>query len=270
MNKQVFDFHDYKAYLHQKVGGKSARRGLKSAIANAVNCQPTYISQVLYGSAHFSAEQALALNEFLGHTKDEGHYFLLLVHKERAGTAALKKYYTEQIQEVLERRLSLTRRFGAENKLSEEHKTTFYSTWHYLAIHIALSVPHLQTKDALADHFRLPMKKVVSVLEFLLHAGLASQHGEKYFSEPAPLRIGSDSPHIGKLHSQWRARTLEAIDRDDINDLHYTAVVSLSRTDVRALKSKMLEHINEYVSAIRESKEEEVFALCLDFFSARR
>jgi len=270
MSNEVYKFHDYKAYLRQRVGDKSARRGLKSALAQAIHCQPTYVSQVLYSRAHFSPEQAIALNEFLGHSKDEGHYFLLLVQKDRAGTAPLKKYYSEHIQELLDRRLSLTRRFGAQNKLTEEHRTTFYSTWHYLAIHIALTVPELQTKNALVEYFRLPMKKVAAVIEFLMEAGLARQEGDRYLCESNLLRIGSDSPHIGKLHSQWRTQALEALDREEIHNLHYTAVVSLSHADIRALKSRMLEDINQYVNVIRQSKEEDVYAVCIDFFSARK
>lgn len=270
MNKSVFDFTDYKDFLRHKVGEKSARRGLKAALAEAAGCQPTYVSQVLNGHAQLSLEQAIAISEFLGHSKDESHFFLLLVQKSRAGTQVLKRYYAEQIQDVLDRRLVLTRRLGAQNKLSEEHKTTFYSTWHYLAIHIALTVPELQTKEALCEYFRLPLKKVVSVLEFLTEAGLALQTGERFISEAGLLRIGNDSPHIHKHHSHWRTQALESLDREDLTDLHYTAVVSLSRSDVRVLKNRMLENIKDYVSTIRESKEEEVYALILDFFTLKK
>jgi uncharacterized protein (TIGR02147 family) len=269
-NKSVFDFADYKGFLRQRVGEKSARRGLKSALAQAANCQPTYISQVLNGDAHLSSEQAHAMNEYLGHSKDEAHFFLLLVQKDRAGTQALRRYYQEQIHELLDRRLNLTRRLGAQNKLSEEHRTTFYSSWHYLAIHIALTVPELQTKSAISQYFHLPLKKVVSVLEFLVEAGLATPVGERFVAESGLLRIGNDSPHIVKHHSNWRTQALEALDREDLHDLHYTAVVSLSRADVRELKDRMLEHIKEYVSKIRESREEEVYALCMDFFTVRK
>jgi uncharacterized protein (TIGR02147 family) len=266
----IFDFDNYKLYLQSKLGAKSARRGLKSALANALACQPTYISQVMNNDAHFSAEQASDLNEFFGHSQDESHFFILLVQKERAGKRALKKYYQDQIQEMLDRRLNLTKRLGSKNQLSEEHKTTFYSSWHYLAIHLALSIPELRTKQALARHFHLPLKKVVTTLEFLMLAGLARQVGEHFEADSTLLRIGSDSPHIQRHHGNWRVQALEALDREELNDLHYSAVVSVSRSDIRALKSRMLDHIKEYVATIRESKEEEVCVLCLDFFNLNK
>lgn len=265
--KQLFDFVDYKSYLSAKLGAKSARRGLKSALAKALFCQPAYISQVLNDHAHFSLEQAYDLNEFLGHTKEESHFFILLLQRDRAGKKNLKSYYSEQIQEVLNRRMSLTKRLGTQNTLSEEDKNTYYSSWHYLAIHIALSVPYLQTKEALVQYFQLPLKKVLTILEFLVSVGLAQQVGDKFTTDNSLIRIGSESSHIQKHHSNWRNQAVDSLDREDLYDLHYSAVFSLSQSDIRKLKDKMLENIKEYVSVIRESKEEEVYSLCLDFFS---
>ena len=266
----VYDFSDYKDFLRFKVGDKSARRGLKSALAQALGCQPTYISQVLNDHAHLSTEQGMSLNLFFGHTKEESHFFLLLLQKERAGTQVLKKYYQEQMQDVLDRRLSLTKRLGTQNILSEEDKTTFYSSWHFTAIHIALTIPELQTKEALANYFRLSLKKVGSVLEFLISAGLVVEEGGRFKAGSTLIRIGNDSPHILKHHSNWRTQALESLDREELSDLHYSAVVSLSADDVRELKNHILESIKDYLSLIRESKEEEVYALCIDFFGAKK
>src|SRR6185312_16823085 len=116
----IYEYSDYKAYLRSKVGDKAARRGLKSALAKALSCQPTYISQVLNGHAHFSSEQVMDLNEFLGHSQDEGHFFLLLVQKDRAGKQSLRKYFQAQIGAILDQRMVLHKRLGAQTTLSEE------------------------------------------------------------------------------------------------------------------------------------------------------
>jgi len=268
--KSIFEFANYKDYLRYQVGEKSARRGMKSALAKAIGCGPTYISQVLNEYAHLSPEQATDVSKFFGHTKEEAHCFLLLLSRDRAGNQSLKKYYSEQLQEVLDRRLNLSKRLGAQNVLSEESKTIFYSSWHYAAIHLALTVPELQTRDALTRYFRLPIKKVVDVLEFLVSVGLAVPQGERFVAGSTLLRIGNDSPHIMKHHTHWRTQALEAIDRENINDLRYSAVVSISRADVRVIKDRILENIKDYLQTIRESREEEVCALCIDFFGLRR
>jgi uncharacterized protein (TIGR02147 family) len=270
MEKNLFSFTDYKAYLRAKLGQKSARRGLKTGLAQALACQPTYISQVLNNLAHLSLEQAYAANDFFGHSPEESHFFLLLVQKDRAGNQALKSYFRGQLDELLERRLNLANRLGRQNALAPEKQTTFYSSWHYAAIHLALTVPALRTKEALARYFRLPVKKVAAVVEFLVECGLAEQRGEQFQTGSSVLRIGNDSPHIQKHHANWRTQALESLDREELHDLHYSAAVSLSLADVRRLKSQLLDQIKENLAVVRDSKEEEVFVYCVDFFGLRK
>jgi hypothetical protein len=68
----------------------------------------------------------------------------------------------------------------------------------------------------------------------------------------------------------WRLQAMDSLEREDLQDLHYSAIVSLSQQDVRKLKNKMLENIKEYLEVVRPSKEEQVFSLCLDFFDVHR
>lgn len=266
----VFDQIDYKAYLRGILGGKSQRKGLKSALAAAIPCQSTYVSQVLNGEAHFNLEQGTAINAFLGHTREEAHHFLLLLQKARAGNQELRRYFADQIEEVLKQRLNLTKRLGTKNDLNETEKTTFYSAWYYSAIHLALTVPTLRTKDALALHFRLPLARVAEVIDFLLATGLAAEKDGEYVAGATLIRIGTDSPHLRKHHSNWRLQALESFEREDIEDLHYSAVVSLSRKDVRRLKEMILENIRQYLDVIRPSDEEEVYSLGIDLFDVKR
>jgi uncharacterized protein (TIGR02147 family) len=267
--QMIFDFIDYKAFLRFKVGAKSARRGLKTALAKALSCQPTYISQVINGHAQLSLEQAHDLNEFFGFSHEESHYFLLLVQKDRAGKASLKKYFSDQLQQILDHRLNLTRRLGTQNTLSDEQKSIFYGSWHYLAIYLALTIPQLRHRETLARHFQLPLKKVNEVLDFLVGCGLAKQVGDTFASESGLIRIGNDSPHILRHHTNWRLQALESLDREDVHDLHYSAVYSLSRADIRKLKNQMLEHIKEYLAVVKDSPEEEIYVLGLDFFNLK-
>jgi hypothetical protein len=53
-------------------------------------------------------------------------------------------------------------------------------------------------------------------------------------------------------------------------DLHYSMVVSLSRHDVVRIKERILEEIKENQAIIKNSKEEELYAYTIDFFSMKR
>jgi uncharacterized protein (TIGR02147 family) len=262
----VFNFKTYKDYLRTLVGPKNRRSGIKSSIARALKCQATYVSQVLYSQADLSLEQAEALSGYLGHTSDEQKFFLTLVQKDRAGSKTLKSFFDEQLNEMLERRLVLSHRLGAQKQLSDEQKAIYYSSWQFAAIHVALTIAELRSRDALARFFALPAKRVTEVLEFLLRVNLVKQDKGLYSCVLTGVRLGRDSPHILKHHTHWRLRAVESLERESLTDLHYSAVVSLSASDVVAIKERLLDSINDNINLVKNSKSEKLFGMCVDFF----
>ncbi|MEK7395435.1 MAG: hypothetical protein AAB116_00725, partial [Candidatus Poribacteria bacterium] len=94
MGNSIFEYKDYKAYLKEILNRRSENeRGIRTRLAEAIYCHNGYVSQVLNGAAHFSLEQAEAINKYLGHNKDQSSYLLLLVQHARAGTSGLKEYF---------------------------------------------------------------------------------------------------------------------------------------------------------------------------------
>jgi len=268
--KEIFEFKTYKEFLRVKTGPSTLRLGVKTAMAKALKCQPTYVSQVLNGTAHFSLEQGDLLSDFLGLINEEKHFFLLLLQRDRAGTKRLEQYFTDQIEQVLTRRLVLTNRLGKENSITPEHQSIYYSSWHYAAIHIALTIPELRQPAALARALGLPLKRISETLDFLCRTGLARQVDQKYILSKTTLRLGRDSHNILKHHTNWRTKAIESLDREEITDLHYSAVVSLGKEDVVKLKDHMLKFIAETIREVRNSKEEELYCYCIDFFDLTR
>lgn len=268
--KTVFEFKEYKRYLATVLGAGKRRSGLRAKLAEHLSCQTAHVSQVLNGHTHFSPEQAFKINSFLGHDREEAHFFVLLLSKDRAGTGELKEYYQIQLNEILARRTLIKNRVRATHEVPQEHQTRYYSAWHYLAIHIALSIPELQTKEALAQHFHLPLTKVAEILEFLVITGLSEARDGRYFIGPSHVHLAHDSDNINKHHLNWRLQAMNSLDRLSPIDLHYSVVFSLSRTDVEKLKERMLEMIKANLKDVAPSKEEVLFCTCLDFFEVRK
>jgi uncharacterized protein (TIGR02147 family) len=270
LKESVFEFLSYIPYLRSRAGGEGTRSGVKSAMAKSLGCQPTYVSQVMHGKAHLSLEQGEVLNEFFSHSKEEAFFFLLLIQKDRSGTKRLKDFFQEQIDEVLQKRLVLTKRLGSKETLSEVHQSTYYSSWIFAAVHIALTIPELRTREALANHFNLPLRKITEALTFLQSAGLVKASGGEFEVTTAQIRLGNDSKNILKHHTNWRLQAAESLDREQITDLHYSGVVSLSAADVLKVKNMLLETVKESQDLIKDSKEEELFAISMDFFSLKK
>lgn len=270
VKNSVFDFKSYKQYLTFLVGRRTERSGLRAAMAKSLGCQSTYISQVLYGSAHFSLEHAELLSEYLGHTKDEKQFFLLLVQKERAGTNRLELYFQDQIQELLRRRMVLTERLGSKGLLSEVHQTVYYSSWHYAAVHVGLTIPELRNPAAMAECLRISKSRLSTVLEFLCAAGLAVPDGQKFSVGDVQVRLGNESPNIIRHHANWRQQAIDSLERETLQDLHYSGVVSLSAEDAAKVKDETLKFIQESLKTIRSSNEEKLFCLNIDFFDLQK
>lgn len=267
MSVSIFDFSQYKPYLIKRIGGFRARNGQRLALANALHCQATQVSLVLNGDAQFTLEQGERVNRFLGHSEDEGEYFYLLLQRERAGTQELKKFFDKKIDLMLKERQEVVNRLGKRANLTKEEQGIYYSSWHYSAFHIAISIPELRSREALRDYFRLPMEKVTKVLEQLEAMGLIKSDGKKYSYTSENLRLGRDSHNIIKHHTNWRAQATESLDREKEEDLHYSAVLSMSKTARAKIKDILLENLKDNLKIIEESPEEELVGFCIDFFS---
>ncbi len=270
MTKSVFEFRSYKTYLAALAGPSTQRRGMKSKMAAAIGCQPTFISQVFHGKAHLSLEQADQLNLFLGHTTDQSDYFLLLVQRERSGTPSLQRHFDNQIETVLEKRMTATHRLELKTKLSQEAQAKYYCSWQYAAIHIALTIPSLRKPEQLSEFFKIPMGKVNLVLDFLVTHGLAVRKLTSFEPGVQMVRLANDSSHILRHHANWRQAAMESLDREGPKDLHYSGVVSLSAKDVAIIKDRLLEQLKENIEIVRRSPEEELYSYNVDFFSMKR
>lgn len=270
MEKYIFDFDHYHDYLLSRLGLKVRRTGIKSELARALRCQPSFLSQVFAGKADLSPEQAISVNRFFCHSKDEGEYFLFLVLLARAGTTELRDYFSAHLEEIRQKRLLLSKRLAKPNGLTHEQRSIYYSSWHYAAIHIATTIPELQSRDAIAGYFDLSREKVASILEFLTSAGLVVEQGGALRTGLQEIFIGTDSELILKHHANWRIRALEALDRESRKDLHYSGVFSLSKKDAEDLKKKFIRMIEDALEVIKASREEELYTLTMDFFSMRK
>lgn len=269
MEKTIFEFSHYRPFLRARLEAAGSR-GSKASIAQAMGVQATYVSQVLQENAHLSLEQAEAANSFLKHTTQEAHFFLLLVQKDRAGTKTLRDYFQKQMDELLKARMVLTERLGKSQQLEEKDRSWYYASWIPSAVHIATTIPTLRTIDSLSSALQLPSEKILETLEHLERVGLVRKEGVEFHPGVQQIRLGNDSHHILKHHTNWRLQAMNSLEREKLNELHYSGVVSLSAQDVVRVKDLLLESIKNNINIIKESKEEELYCLTMDFFDLKR
>lgn len=158
----ISDYRDYKKFLNQKLDElDGSGRGSRSRLARHIGCQTAYIAQVLRGSSHFSLEQGESINDFLGHTDDQGAYFLLLIQYARSSTSKLRKRFEKQIETMKKDIAALKNRLAASPAPSEEDQPTYYSSWVYAAVHALISVPGFQTIDKISERLNISKKRLM-------------------------------------------------------------------------------------------------------------
>ncbi|OFZ56142.1 MAG: hypothetical protein A2328_01305, partial [Bdellovibrionales bacterium RIFOXYB2_FULL_36_6] len=241
-------------------------RGTQRDIAQHLGCKTAYISQILKGYLDFTLEQGIKLNVFFKHTEEESHFFLLQVQYARAGSHELKLYFEKQMNTVIDHRRNLMKRLKVENTLNENFKHIYYSAWYYAAVHIMLTIPQLRSVHAISNALDLPRPLIIKVLDFLVSCKLAVEKKGVYESGAVSIHLSSESIQIQRHHTNWRNKAIQAIDKNLSNNLHYSSVVSMSESDISKVREALIKTIEDFRAIVKESREERIQVICLDFF----
>jgi uncharacterized protein (TIGR02147 family) len=266
--KSVFDFLNYKVYLEfVEDSRKSYQRGFRSKLAEFIGCQSGYISHVLNGKAHLSLEQTLRVAKFLGLKPSEQKYLLLLVELARAGTSELKSHFEDELRLLRDRHLNIKERVGGSLALSETDQSIYYSSWHYLAVHVLRSLPEYNDAKSIAQALKIPDEVAGRVLLFLIQANIITESKGVLKSGLTQVHLNRESPLIRQHHTNWRIAAIQSLMNDERNDVHYSTVSTLSKVDAEKLKTEMIKLIEHYVATVQPSPEEVMYGFNLDFYS---
>jgi uncharacterized protein (TIGR02147 family) len=267
MKIDLFHFDDYKAYLSQKIEHEAKmQKGFRVKFSNHINCQQSYLSQVLHGKPNLTLEQAYRANNFFIHDSEETHFFILLVEYARAGTKELQNYFFGQIKEIRKARFDLKKRLKTTQEISEEDQHKYYSTWFYSAIHVILSIPEMQDPNYISTRLNLPLEIVINSINFLEKSGLIENKNGTYHFTKRSIHLGRDSDFIQRHHINWRSQSLQSVEKNLPDDLHYSTTTAISKEDFQKLKEVYIKAIESGRQIIRPSKEEEIYAITLDVF----
>ncbi len=264
--EQVFDYKNYRDYLRDTLGKPGQRTGMRLKACRALGCHTTYLSQVLSERAHLSLEHAESLNKFLNHTNDESEFFVFLVLRDRAGTKALQERFNQKLQEILTRRNVIKGRLKGMAELSPEDQNRFYSSWIYTALHVLVSIKEFQTAEKLATATGLSLPALLEALDFLKRIGVITKKEGRYIHGTQLLHLGSDSAQIAKHHTNWRFHTIQSLATARPDDLHYSAVFSLSKEVAQKVRENILKTLQENIGLVRDAVEEEAHVYTFDFY----
>lgn len=264
----IFTFNDYKLWfraLTQSMPNNG--RGQLRRVAEHLNISPTIVTQVFSGDRELLPDHAILLAEYLGLSKLETRFLLLLVNRARAGTPKYRAALQEEIEEARKSAQEIKSHVARSVELTEEAKLTLYSNWYYLAIWSLVAIGGITTVQDFAKRLAVSPKKVADALQFLKKFGLVKETTEgKLEVGHTLIHLESDSPQIPRHHQSWRLKAFQSYELPFENNLMYTAPVTLSKKDAVAIREKLLKLISEAVDLIKDSPSEELYCLCMDWY----
>lgn len=268
MSVSIFDFEDYKAYIHQRIEEMPNRgRGEWARIAKALRLHPTRVSQIFKGEIQLSPEQACTLTNFLGLSAIESEYFMVLVQLGRAGSHDLEQMLKRQIQKIRDQAKQLVNRISREKVLSGEQSAIFYSSWAYSGIRLATSTEQGSSVDKLAIAFGMSREKIRAIIDFLLESGLCVEKDGRLVMGAKTTHLDKTSPLALQHHSNWRLKGLSR--HQNLTDLEmaYTCPVSLREKDMIVVREILIQTIQKFLGVVTESDPPDTLAcLNIDWF----
>lgn len=268
MKKSIYKYREYKAFLNDFILSRPyGGRGVRSQIAKYLNMHTAYVSQVLGKDAHFTLEQGKRLTSFLKLTKNESHYFLLLIQKARAGSVDLENYFDELIKDFALSQDSLKNRLEVSYEIQPADQQRYYSSWHYISVHALLSIDNYKDPEKIAKRLDLPRNRVDEIIEFLLRTGLIERQGSTYEMGSQDIHLSKDSPMINMHHTNWRLQAMNSLTKIDPEDLHYSGVISVQKSDAKIVQDIMIKALQDIREVIKNSETEEVYCYTFDLFS---
>ena len=264
MHESIFEFTDYKAFLKQTAA--EGRRGLISELAKKIRCQPSYLSQVLTRKAHLSQEQSWLLATALRLGKTEKTYFLTMVDYAKAQDSEFKQELEKNMQRLKESRFNLKEKFQISDNLKEIDKSIYFSSYLYPAAHLLVSIDGFNTYEKIANHLNTSTDRISNIIRDLLRMGLVTEKKGRLESTTSRIHLPADSSLIIRHHTNWRVQALNSIERMSAKNLHYSALVSISKKDMDVIRSKIVDHISRVNEAVSDSKAEKCFVFNTDFF----
>jgi uncharacterized protein (TIGR02147 family) len=245
-------------------------RGVKKALADQVGVQTAYVSRVLNSDSDFSLEHALKVSTFLGLSKEQSNYFLMLVNFARAGTFELKALYKSNIKNAQDNFKKINKRLKKHRSIGESEKQRYYSSWEYAAIHIALSLKNINTLEDISSALKVEKPLVSEILEFFESFGLIRKDEDHHYQllNEVAVHLDSTSPEIFQYHTNYRVMALHHLSNSHSEDMHFTDISSLNKKDIEVLREILLKTIQDYSETVSKSEpEDSLQVICLDFFN---
>ena len=175
----------------------------------------------------------------------------------------LGELYREQIRVQAN---ELKSRVPEARELTEQDRATYYSSWQYAVVRLLTMIDEYQTSSTIAARLGLSVSRTQSILDFLVSRGLCSESKGRYKRTDKNTHVEAGSPLSVRHHQNWRAKSLELLEKSSRDELSFTAPLCIAKKDAAKIRSILADAVSEIGKAVSASPEpEEIFYVGIDF-----
>lgn len=263
---ELYQAKDYKSYIRDRIQSDSGQWGMISKLAEAAGCQRSYLSRVLNSEVHLTADHIFGLSQFWGLSERESEFFLALHERDRAATLAYRKNIEKKLVSMRREVEDLKTISQRPHQLTGEKELMYYSSWHFAALHIIVSIPQYRTTAKIAARLQLDTALVEQALQFLETQNLVHKEKDGWHYQSGDLHVSKDSPLVSMHHGHWRQKAVMDAQKRTSDSIHYTVIQSLDAPAWQKIRQLLLKSIEEVGRLAGPAKEEKLIAFNLDLF----
>ncbi|MEO0335733.1 MAG: TIGR02147 family protein, partial [Pseudomonadota bacterium] len=262
----VFEFDDYKSLLARLGKDKSILgKGPLRRIAEKLNVNSTFVSQVINGDKHLSVDHGYSLCGLLGLNSLQTDYVVTLIQKDRCGSIQTKRYFQKKLRELKSEAQKISNYVSEHTQLNPVEQSVFYSDKVYSSARLLTGIEKYEDLEALRQRLNLSKKELTEVVEFLVSAGLCRKTGKRIHPTQQNTHIDKGSKFYKHHHRNWRINALEK-DLKNPESLHFTSPLTLARDDIKQVQAELRQAISNVAAVVNESDPDDLFCLNIDFF----
>lgn len=268
--KPVFLMDTYREYLRYAIQVNETTRGFRSRLAEAASCQPSYLSQVLAGTASFSLDQLHGIARYLDMSGAEWEYLRELGILDRAASPKLREDCTTRIKSLRERGGAVASMVAVPDGPTREDMVWYASSYQHGMVFVSLSCEKTRTTAEIAAQHKLTVSRTSAILGELSRRRFATNEDGGWRAATAVL-FWQDSVLYHANRMNWMLRAQQRRMEGYEDGLHLGAVTSMPAEAYGEWKKEFLSFWRRTTHALSGPAKEgggDVVYLGLDFFQA--
>ena len=267
MEKDVFDFDDYRSFLRARLKGPGSDRGLVAKCAMAMQIHASLLSRVLADERDLSAEQIAMGADFMKLDSLSTRYLVALLSRDRAGTEKLREFYGTELQRLRSEKHKYFNLIQDQSSVSDEDLAIYLGSPDMQLVLSSAALKECDSEASICLRLGMSRERVEKALDFLLGRGwMVREAGGALRKNPLKL-VFRQNPLLVKLFTRhWRLHVLNRqTEVHPEQECSMTTLVCLKREDAE----RVVRELKTVAAAAYErnvlSEADAVYCFTLDF-----